>query len=138
MLPADSITIETNAGIVGNTRYWHRQSRSTGKLTKRQVSLIEREQIAEHANALGLPGIEAGLVRSNIETEGIDLVALVGHKIRVGEAMLYIAAPRDPCHKMDKIAPGLRERMMDNKQGVLARVVQSGAIKIGDAIQPID
>ena len=138
MLPVDSITIETNAGIVGNTRYWQRQSRSTGKPTHRQVSLIEREQITEHANALGLPSIEAGLVRSNIETEGIDLVTLVCRKIRVGEATLYVTSPRDPCHKMDKVTPGLRERMMDNKQGVLARVVQSGAIKIGDAIQPID
>jgi len=138
MLPANSITIESNAGIVGNTRYWQRQSHSTGKPTHRQVSLIEREQIIEHANALGLPSIEAGLVRSNIETEGVDLVALMSRKVRIGEATLYISSPRDPCHKMDKITPGLRQRMMDNKQGVLAKIVQSGVIKIGDAIQPID
>ncbi|MEE2947774.1 MAG: MOSC domain-containing protein [Verrucomicrobiota bacterium] len=138
MLSVNSITIETNAGIVGNTRYWQRQSRFTGKPTNRQISLIEREQIEEHANALGLPCIEAGLVRSNIETKGIDLVTLLNRKIRVGEATLYIAATRDPCHKMDKITPGLRERMMDNKQGVLARIVLSGGIRIGDTIQSID
>jgi len=138
MLPADSIAVETDAGIVGNTRYWQRQSRSTNQPNQRQVTLIEREQIAEHASALGLPDIAAGRVRSNIETEGIDLVPLAGRDVRVGGAVLHIAAPRDPCHKMDKIAPGLRERMTNDKQGVLAVVVQSGTIKNGDAIQPIN
>ena len=137
MLSVDSMAIETNAGIVGNTRYWQRQSPSTGKPTHRQISLIEREQIEKHANSLGLPCIEAGLVRSHIETEGIDLVTLVHRKISIGETILYIAATRDPCHKMDKITLGLREIMMDKKQGVLARVVQSGHIRIGDAIQCI-
>ena len=138
MLPADSIAVETDDGIVGNTRYWKRQSRSTDQPTQRQVTLIEREQIAEHASVLGLPGIAAGRVRSNIETEGINLVPLAGRDIRVGGAVLHIAAPRDPCHKMDEIAPGLRERMTNDKQGVLAVIVQSGTIKNGDAIQPIN
>ena len=138
MLPADSIAVETDAGIVGNPRYWKRQSRSTDQPTQRQVTLIEREQIAEHASALGLPGIAAGRVRSNIETEGINLVPLAGRDVRVGGAGLHIAAPRDPCHKMDEIAPGLRERMTNDKQGVLALGVQPGTIKNGDAIQPIN
>ena len=138
MLPADSIAVETDAGIVGNTRYWKRLSRASHQPTQRQVSLIEREQIAEHASALGLPGIAAGQVRSNIETEGINLVPLAGRDVRVGGAVIHIAAPRDPCHKMDEIAPGLRERMTNDKQGILAVVVQSGTIKNGDVIQPIN
>ena len=138
MLTTDSIAVETGAGIVGNTRYWQRQSSTTGRPNQRQVTLIEREQIAEHARALRLPDIAAGRVRSNIETEGIDLIQLVGHDVCVGGAVLHIAAPRDPCHKMDKIALGLRERMTNDKQGVLAVVVQSGTIKNGDAIQPIN
>ena len=138
MLPADSIAVETDAGIVGNTRYWKRLSHASDQPTQRQVSMIEREQIAEHASALGLPGIAAGQVRSNIETEGINLVPLAGRDIRVGGAILHIATPRDPCHKMDEIAPGLRERMTNDKQGILAVVVQSGTIKNGDVIQPIE
>ena len=62
----------------------------------------------------------------------------MNRNIRIGEATLYIATTRDPFHKMNKIAPGLRERMIDNKQGVLARVIQSGTIKIGDHIQSLD
>ena len=124
-------------GIAGNGRYFGRRSRTTGQPSLRQVSLMEREQIDEHAQALGLPGIAPGAVRANIETRGIDLVALVGKKIKIGEAILLIYEPRIPCAKMDAICQGLRARMLENRQGVLAQVIQSGRIAIGDSIQPI-
>jgi len=73
-------------------------------------------------------------VRANIETSDINLAALVGQQIQIGEAVLFIDAPRDPCAKMDAICQGLRDLMMDNRQGVLAQVIRSGRIKIGDPI----
>jgi MOSC domain-containing protein YiiM len=98
---------------------------------------MEREQIAEHAVALGLDSIPPGAVRSNVETTGIDLVSLVGQEVRVGEAILYFYASRDPCHKMDAICQGLRERMRNNRQGVLAEVRRSGTVRVGDLITPL-
>ena len=100
----------------------------------RQVSLIECEQLVKHAENLGHPGFAPGEVRSNIETEGLDLIKLIGHNIRIGEAELRIHQPRTPCHKMDLLAPGLRKRMMDGQQGVMAEVIQSGIIRAGDNI----
>jgi MOSC domain-containing protein YiiM len=35
---------------------------------------------------------------------------------------------------MDAICQGLRARMMDQRQGVLAEVVRSGRVSVGDAI----
>lgn len=122
-------------GIEGEPRYFGRTSASTGQPNRRQVTLMEREQIAEHALALRLPGIAPGAVRSNIETTGIDLVALVGKEIEIGEAILLAYAPRDPCEKMDAICRGLRERMTHNRQGVLAEVVRSGRIRVGDVVR---
>jgi MOSC domain-containing protein YiiM len=122
-------------GILGEPRYFGRKSRSTGEPSQRQVSLIEREQIAEHAAALGQAEITPGAVRANIETRGINLVALVGREVRIGEARLAIYAPRDPCEKMDAVCRGLRERMLNDRQGVLARVLQSGKVNVGDTIQ---
>jgi MOSC domain-containing protein YiiM len=95
---------------------------------------MEREQISEHAATLGLQTIAPGAVRSNIETEGIDLISLIGKEVKVGQAVLRFYAPRDPCYKMDAICQGLRELMMNSKQGVLAEVVRSGTITVGDAI----
>ena len=130
----DAVEVVAGKGISGDARYFGRLSRDTGQPTRRQVSLIEREQITEHAAALGLPAIAPGAVRSNIETSGVNLIALLGQKIEIGGAVLHLYAPRDPCAKMDAICQGLRARMMDQRQGVLAEVVRSGAVRVGDAI----
>jgi len=122
-------------GILDEPRYFGKVSRDTGQATKRQITLIEREQIAEHAATLGLESIPPGAVRSNIETSGIDLISLLGKEIDIGEAILLLYAPRDPCAKMDAVCQGLRESMMNNRQGVLAQVVRSGRIQIGDQIK---
>ena len=121
-------------GLSGDTRYFGRLSRDTGQPTRRHVTLIEREQIAEHAAALGLPAIAPGAVRSNIETTGINLIALIGREIEIGEAVLRLYAPRDPCAKMDAICQGLRERMLNQRQGVLAEVIRSGTVRVGDGV----
>src|SRR3989442_1080873 len=102
-------------GIVGNPRYFARTS-GTGEPSRRQVSMIEREQIAEHASALGLKSIPPGIVRSNIETQGIDLIDLLGWEVEMGEAVVLFYDARTPCAKMDRIAPGLRKLMGDKRQ----------------------
>ena len=61
MLAVDSMELVAGQGIVGNGRYFRRVSKS-GQPGKRQVSLIEREQVAEHAVLLGLDTIPPGSV----------------------------------------------------------------------------
>ena len=131
----DAIQVVEAKGIVDDARYFGRTSSSTGQPNRRQVTLIEREQIEEHATALGLSGIPPGAVRSNIETCCVNLIALIGREIQIGDAVLFLYAPRDPCAKMDAICQGLRERMMESRQGVLAEVRRSGMIRVGDTIQ---
>ena len=131
----EEIQLVAAKGIEGDKRYFGRISRHTGKATHRQVTLMEREQIAEHATALGLESIAPGRVRSNVETTGIDLVSLVGKEVEIGEAVLFLHSPRDPCEKMDAICQGLRERMLNARQGVLAEVRRSGKVRVGDTIR---
>jgi MOSC domain-containing protein YiiM len=130
----EAIEVVEAKGISGDARYFGRLSRDTGQPSRRQVTLIEREQVAEHATALGLPAIAPGSVRSNIETAGINLIALLGSEVEIGEAVMRFYAPRDPCAKMDAICQGLRVRMMDRRQGVLAEVIRSGKVRVGDRI----
>jgi MOSC domain-containing protein YiiM len=133
----DAIEVVFQKGIHGNGRYFGRKSRHTGEPSRRQVSLIGREQIAEHAVATGLGHIPPGVVRSNIETEGIDLIALLGSHVVVGESILHFYEARTPCYKMDLICDGLKQRMENNRQGVMAEVIQPGIIRVGDAIRPL-
>ena len=136
MIPVTSIDVEADKGIMGNGRYFGRRSLA-GQPGKRQVTLIEREQIAEHGNALSI-SINPGVVRSNIETTDIDLIALIGQRARVGTAILEFYEARTPCSKMDAVCTGLRSRMENGRQGVLAKVIHSGCVAIGDSIAPIN
>ncbi len=128
LVAVDAFHVVAGQGIAEDTRYFNRGSR-------RQVSLIEREQIAAHADALGVAGFTPGGVRSNIETTGINLIALIGQRVEIGEAVLDCYAPRTPCQQMDALCQGLRELMEDRRQGVLAQVVRSGIIRVGDTIR---
>ncbi len=130
----DTFEVVAGKGILGEPRYFGR-IRSNGEPALRQVTLMEREQIAEHVTALGMESIPPGAVRANIETTGIGLVALTGREIQIGEAVLLLYAPRDPCEKMDAICRGLREQMLNNRQGMLAQVIQPGKIRVGDEIK---
>jgi MOSC domain-containing protein YiiM len=135
MVAVERFELVEQKGIRGNPRKFPMRSR-TGAPSKRQVTLIEREVIAEHATALGIGEILPGAVRSNIETEGIRLGDCLGRKVRVGSAVLLFCEPRTPCEKMDRVSSGLRELMEDARQGVLAQVLESGVVKVGDTIEP--
>lgn len=130
----EMVELVEGKGLCGDIRYFGKLSRDTGKPARRQVSLIEREELAAHATALGLSSIEPGAVRSNIETTGVELVPLVGQEVEIGEAVLFFYAPRDPCAKMDAICGGLRQRMMNAHQGVMAEVRCGGKVRVGDSI----
>jgi hypothetical protein len=129
------IKVVEGKGILNEPRYFGRLSRRTGELSRRQVSLIEREQIAEHAVTLGLQTIAPGAVRANIEVTGLNLVSLIGREVEIGDALLFLYEARDPCSQMDAICQGLRELMVDQKQGVMAEVLRGGTIRTGDAIR---
>jgi MOSC domain-containing protein YiiM len=122
------IEVVAGKGIAGEPRYFGKLSRKTGQPSRRHLSLIEREQIAEHAATLGLQSIPPGVVRANIETTGIDLIKLIGKQIQIGDAILFVYEARKPCQRMDDICVGLRNLMENNRQGVMAEIIHSGTI----------
>jgi MOSC domain-containing protein YiiM len=121
-------------GIAGDQRYFARISRRTRQPSRRQVTLIEREILSRHAATLHRHPFQPGEARANIETEGIDLAATVGHNLRVGSILLAVIEHREPCAKMDAIEPGLRALMTPPCQGVIATVIESGEASVGDPV----
>ncbi|MEW5720901.1 MAG: MOSC domain-containing protein [Chloroflexota bacterium] len=95
---------------------------------KRQVLLMDEETL--HAF-----GLEAGRVRENITTRGIELKTLApGTRLRAGGAVFEITQACDPCKMIDDIRPGLRAQMQ-GQRGMLARVVEGGELRVGDEIE---
>jgi MOSC domain-containing protein YiiM len=130
----DEVYAEAGLGLVGDARVFGRKNRR-GEPSRRQVSLIAREEIVRHAAALRLPVFPPGAVRSNIETSGLELVSYIGCQMEIGEALLLFYEARKPCPKMDCIAPGLQALMSAGRQGVLAEILRGGRIRIGDAVR---
>jgi MOSC domain-containing protein YiiM len=94
---------------------------------RREVLLVSKE----HLDAVG---VEPGAVRENVTVEGTDVQTWpVGQQVRVGDALLEITMVCDPCQRMDDLRAGLRSEI-DGKRGMLAHVVESGEIALGDAV----
>ena len=108
----------------------------------RQVHLIHAELFDE----LAAKGFEVAPAQmgENVTTIGIDLLGLsAGTRLRLGgEALIEITGLRNPCLKLDGIASGLMQAVPEKgpgktvirKAGVMAVVVASGEVRLGDAI----
>jgi MOSC domain-containing protein YiiM len=98
--------------------------------SKRQLTLIDRETLENL-------GLAPGVVKENITTQGIDFQALAtGNTLYVGECVLEITGPCDPCGRMDEIRIGLQEELR-GRRGWLCRVKVAGKIRTGDRIEVI-
>ncbi|MGH9788328.1 MAG: MOSC domain-containing protein [Candidatus Acidiferrales bacterium] len=96
----------------------------------RQVLLIDSETLQEF-------GVAPGALKENITTAGLDVPGLApGTRLRLGEAVLEITKLCTPCAFVDKVQPGLREKLQV-RRGMLARVLEGGAIQVGDAIEVV-
>ena len=96
--------------------------------SSRQVLLMDVETLEDF-------GIAPGLVRENITTRGLALGNLsLGQRLRVGEALLEVTKPCEPCHLMDEIRQGLQDEIR-GRRGLLCRLVEGGRIRRGDGVQ---
>jgi len=94
----------------------------------RQVLLVDIETL----NAVGL---EPGVIRENITTEGLDVNALkIGEKLTAGEVELQVSAVCDPCELMEEIRAGLMNELA-GRRGMLCRVLRGGTVRQGEAIE---
>ena len=117
--------LQEGFGLVGDAHGgdWHRQ-----------VSLLSIEQIRTMQDK----GLEVGpgSFAENITTEGFNLgLVKVGDRIRVGRSVvLEVTQIGNECHTRCAIYNTVGECIMP-EQGVFTRVVNGGAIKVGDSIE---
>ena len=108
----------------------------------RQVHLIH-EELFDELRTGGFQ-VRPGDIGENLTTRGLDLLALpTGTRLLVGnEAVLEITGLRNPCRQIDAFAKGLTAAVLGRdvqgqlirKAGVMAIVVKSGDVTVGDAI----
>jgi MOSC domain-containing protein YiiM len=94
-----------------------------------------REVLFASLDHLDSVGVEPGDIRENLTVAGADVQQWpVGQRVQVGEAVFEITMVCEPCQRMDDLRQGLREELED-KRGMLARVVESGEVAVGDEIE---
>lgn len=120
MKPMEEIECLEGKGILGDASFGRRS---------RQVLIVEQE-ILESLS------LEPGVLRENITVRDLPKARLQPETIlEVGDAALEIMDDCTPCARMDEIRPGLQEQLQ-NRRGVLARVVRTGNIRLGAWIGP--
>jgi len=119
MREVEEIEAVANRGLAGCA---HAQS---GGL--RQILLMDMERL----EALQL---HPGEIKENITTRGLDVRGLrPGQRLRLGEALVEITVPCEPCKKMENIRAGLKNELR-GRRGMLCRVVEGGRIRARDPI----
>ncbi len=104
---------------------------------KRQVTLIQKEHIEAVASIMGMEQIDPKLLRRNIVVSGINLLALKGHRFRIGEAVLEFAGSCVPCSRMEENLGKGGYNAMRGHGGICCKVISGGIIKLGDGVEVI-
>ena len=103
--------------------------------SKRQITILAREAWDAACAELGreLPWTTR---RSNLLVEQLALPQRSGDVIAIGNIRLEVTDEVDPCSRMEEAAPGLRQALKpDWRGGIGCRVLQGGAIALGDPIR---
>jgi MOSC domain-containing protein YiiM len=134
--------VEGDAHLGKTDQHLYHMKKDPTRVNLRQVHLIHSE-LHEELRASGFE-LAPGEMGENVTTSGIDLLGLpTGTRLHLGDAaIIEVTGLRNPCHQLNKVRPGLMAATLDKdadgnlirKAGVMAIVVEGGAVRAGDSI----
>ncbi len=132
MIAPESAQLVAKQGIEGD-RY------RTQRDGARQVTLIAAEDLAAIASFMGRPEVPPEVLRRNFVTRGINLNALKGRSIRIGQAVLEVSGDCAPCSQMEaNLGPGGYNAVRGRGGGLTARIVAGGEVRVGASVERMD
>lgn len=127
----ESAEAKAGAGLVGD-RY------STGEGTYSPRGGAGRHLTLVTQLAGVAAGLQPGESRRNIETSGIDLLALIGKRFAIGPVECVGVRDCPPCAHLESLtADGVKDAL-EGQGGLRADIVTSGTIAVGDSIRALD
>lgn len=123
-VPAERVTLVELRGIDGDLKAGGGQ---------RQLNIMVAETLAE-LKAEGFK-TEPGEMGEQIVVAGVDPTTVtVGSRWRIGSAVVEVTIPRTGCDRFEMIQ-GRPKRSVTGRIGVMARVVTTGEVAVGDAVE---
>ena len=100
------------------------------RMTRRQILLISGSVLTELA-------LEPGAVDENVVVDDLDVMTLTeGQQLRLGDALVAVTIPCEPCVRMDGVRYGLKTALKD-RRGIFVKVVAPGTVRVGDSVELI-
>jgi MOSC domain-containing protein YiiM len=148
-IPREQVTLVANHGVEGdyhagaNVRHRSRAARDPDQPNLRQVHLMHAELFEELA-PLGI-AVTPGDMGENITTRGLPILELAeGTRLHLGAtAIVEITGCRNPCAQLNAVDERLLAQValkatdgsIIRKAGIMAVVIEGGAVRPGDAIR---
>ena len=104
---------------------------------KRAVTLIQAEHLAVIGAMLGQDAVPPEILRRNLVVSGINLSALKGRLVRVGQAVLSFDVMCAPCSRMEEALGRGGYSAVRGHGGWCASVHTPGLIRVGDNVVPV-
>lgn len=129
----DSAVAESERGLVGDHISLHLAPEARN-LADKQITLIEAEAL-EAVQAEKGYSITHAESRRNLLTRGVPLNHLVGVQFRIGDVLLEGHRLCEPFSHLEKLTGKTLIAHFLHRCGLRARIIEGGAIKVGDVIQ---
>jgi MOSC domain-containing protein YiiM len=126
MQPVMVLQLDPAQGTLGD--------RYAGRSGSRHLTLLQAEHLAAIGSYLGLPAVDPARLRRNVVVSGLNLLALKGQRFRLGEAVLEMTGECHPCSRMEEEFGTGGYNAVRGHGGITARVLDSGAVSLGDAL----
>ena len=126
--PVQQVEAEAGRGLVGDRYHGTRH---------RHVTVQAQPDLDAAAADLGAP-VPAGSTRRNVTISAGPVPTRPGTRVRVGDTLLEVVRLAAPCRLMDDhIGPGAM-RALHARGGAVFRILESGTIRLGDAVEVLD
>ena len=124
MVIVDRVTARTGGGLDGD----HADRKHRG------ITLIDQARWRRAASAAGNADLPWTTRRANLLVEGLDLIPLIGRRIRIGPVLCHVHGETEPCKVMERAWRGLRAALEGGGGGVYVEVIEGGEIAVGDRV----
>jgi MOSC domain-containing protein YiiM len=125
-----AVFVVAGKGIEGDRYYQDRNRKSDDY----QITFIESEKVDAYNRSHSRP-IEYWQPRRNILTRGVALDTLIGAAFRIGEARFEGLETCEPCAILRRRTSPDAFKWFAGRGGLRARILRSGRIRIGDALE---